>query len=108
MGTRFIATQEAAADPRFKQMIVDADSTDVVYTTKVTGMGASFLKQSLVSSGMDWSEGAPTPLVDVDHEEKMAWRDIWSAGQGVGLINDVPTVAELARRLKAEYAAAAD
>lgn len=38
----------------------------------------------------------------------IAWRDIWSAGQGVGLIEDVPTVAELARRLKGEYAAALD
>src|SRR5450755_2889988 len=109
MGTRFIATQEANADPRFKQMILDAESTDVVYTHKVTGMGASFLRSSLERSGMDWGEGAPTPVPDVEHEEKMiAWRDIWSAGQGVGLIDDVPTVAELACRLKAEYAAAVD
>jgi len=106
MGTRFIATEEAVANPHFKQMIVDAESTDVVYTHKITGMGASFLKQSLIRSDMDWSDGAPTPAVDVEHEEKMAWRDIWSAGQGVGLIRDVPTVPELARRLKAEYAAA--
>jgi nitronate monooxygenase len=109
MGTRFIATQEANADPRFKQMILDAESTDVVYTHKVTGMGASFLRDSLERSGMDWGEGAPTPVPDVEHEEQMiAWRDIWSAGQGAGLIDDVPTVAELACRLKAEYAAALD
>jgi len=106
MGTRFIATEEAAADPQFKQMIVAAESTDVVYTNKITGMGASFLKQSLVRSGIDWSDAAAIPAVDVDHEEKMVWRDIWSAGQGVGLIKDVPTIPELARRLKAEYAAA--
>jgi nitronate monooxygenase len=106
MGTRFIATEEAVANPQFKQMIVNAESTDVAYTNKITGMGASFLKESLIRSGMDWSEGAAIPLVDVDTEEKMAWRDIWSAGQGVGLIKDVPTVPELARRLKAEYAAA--
>jgi len=78
----------------------------VVYTNKITGMGASFLKQSLVRSGIDWSDAAVIPVIDVDHEEKMAWRDIWSAGQGVGLIKDVPTIPELARRLKAEYAAA--
>ncbi|TMH31068.1 MAG: nitronate monooxygenase [Betaproteobacteria bacterium] len=106
MGTRFIATEEADANPHFKQMILDAESTDIIYTNKVTGMGASFLKESLARSGLDWGEGAPTPVVDVEHEEKMAWRDIWSAGHGVGLIKDVPTVAELARRLKAEYAAA--
>ena len=35
-----------------------------------------------------------------------AWRDIWGAGQGVGLMNDVPTVAEVVARLSAEYNAA--
>jgi nitronate monooxygenase len=106
MGTRFIATQESDAHADFKQMILDAESTDIVYTNKVTGMGASFLKQSLVRAGFDWGEGVPAPVVSVEHEEQMAWRDIWSAGQGVGLIKDVPTVAELTSRLKAEYSAA--
>jgi nitronate monooxygenase len=108
MGTRFLATEEANADPRFKQMILDAESTDVVYTNKVTGIGASFLKESLVRAKLDWREGAHIPEVTVENEEEMiAWRDIWSAGQGVGLVQDVPTVAELAQRLKAEYAEAA-
>ena len=107
MGTRFIATGEANADPCFKQMILDAESTDVIYTNKVTGLGASFLRESLIRAGLDWSADAPTPPATVENEEEMiAWRDIWSAGQGVGLIKDVPTVAELVRRLKAEYAAA--
>jgi nitronate monooxygenase len=35
-----------------------------------------------------------------------AWKDIWSAGQGVGLIDDVVPVAELMEKLKQEYAAA--
>jgi nitronate monooxygenase len=106
MGTRFIATEESNAHANFKQMILDAESTDIVYTNKVTGMGASFLKQSLARAGFDWGESAATPVVSVEQEESLAWRDIWSAGQGVGLIQDVPTVAELASRLKAEYAAA--
>jgi nitronate monooxygenase len=107
MGTRFIATQEASAKPAFKRMILDAQSTDIVYTTKVTGVGASFLRESLIRAGLDYSEGATTPVATVENEEEMiAWRDIWSAGQGVGLIKDLPTVAELAGRLKAEYAAA--
>lgn len=108
MGTRFIATEEARAADKFKQMILESESTDVVYTNKVTGMGASFLRQSLVKAGLDFSDGAATPAVSAENEEAMAWRDIWSAGQGVGLIEDVPTVGELARRLKAEYAAARD
>lgn len=107
MGTRFIATEEANADPRFKQMILDAESTDIVYTNKVTGIGASFLRASLVRAGLDWSDTGIVPPVTVENEEEMiAWRDIWSAGHGVGLIHDVPSVAELADRLKAEFAAA--
>lgn len=107
MGTRFIATEEANAEPGFKQMILDAESTDVVYTDKVTGLSANFLRASLIRAGLDWSDNAPIPPATVENEEEMiAWRDIWSAGQGVGLIKDVPTVAELARRLKAEYASA--
>jgi nitronate monooxygenase len=85
MGTRFIATEEANATPRFKQMILDAESTDVIYTNKVTGIGASFLRESLVKAGLDWSEGAHVPSATVENEEEMiAWRDIWSAGQGGG------------------------
>ncbi len=109
MGTRFIATEEANAALRFKQMILDAESPDVIYTNKVTGMGASFLRESLLKAGLDWSEGAHVPPATVENEEEMiAWRDIWSAGQGVGLIPGVPTVASLAGRLNAEYVAAVE
>lgn len=105
MGTRFIATEEANAKPSYKQMVLDAESSDIVYTNKVTGMGASFLRKSLEVAGIAWDNSAPPPTVSVEHEEEMmaAWRDIWSAGHGVGLIKDIPSVAELARNLKAEY-----
>jgi nitronate monooxygenase len=35
-----------------------------------------------------------------------AWRDIWGAGQGVGLMEDVPAAADVVARLKHEYTAA--
>jgi nitronate monooxygenase len=105
MGTRFIATAEANAAPPYKKMILDADSTDIVYTNKVTGIGANFLAPSMVRAGFDWGENAKAPEIAVEHEEEMiAWRDIWSAGHGVGQIHDVPSVAELANRLKSEFA----
>ena len=106
MGTRFLATEESLAKQDFKQMILDSESTDIVYTNKVTGMGASFLRQSLERARLDWSDTGKTPDITVENEEEMiVWRDIWSAGQGVGLINDLPTVEKLAERLKAEYRA---
>ena len=104
MGTRVIATQEANAAPAFKQMLLDAESTDIVYTDKVSGIAGNFLRPSLQSAGVDWSSSAEAPRIDAAKDQEIfAWRDIWSAGQGVGLIDDLPTVAELAARLKAEY-----
>lgn len=108
MGTRFIATQEAAAPDAYKAMLVEGGVNDVIYTRGVNGLPASWLKASLRSIGLDpdnlfMPEGRGT-----DHlpEGKTPWRDIWSGGQGIGLINDIPTVAELVRRLREEYVAA--
>jgi nitronate monooxygenase len=108
MGTRFIATQEAAAPAAYKAMLIEGGVTDVIYTRGVNGLPASWLKTSLRSIGLD-----PDKLVipqgrSVDHlpQGKKPWRDIWSSGQGIGLIHDIPTVAELVRRLRDEYVAA--
>jgi nitronate monooxygenase len=108
LGTRFIATKEAAAPDAYKTMLMEGDVTDVIYTRGVNGLPASWLKASLRSVGLD-----PDNLVipegrGTDHlpEGKKPWRDIWSGGQGIGLIRDIPTVAELVHRLQEEYAAA--
>jgi nitronate monooxygenase len=34
------------------------------------------------------------------------WKTIWSAGQGIDLIHDIPSVHDLVLRLRAEYVAA--
>jgi len=44
--------------------------------------------------------------MNFESDKAKAWKDIWGAGQGVGLMHDVPTVAELVERLKEEYGAA--
>jgi nitronate monooxygenase len=108
MGTRFIATQEAAAPDPYKAMLVAGGVTDVLYTKGVNGLPASWLKASLTAIGLD-----PDNLVipegrSTDHlpEGKTPWRDIWSGGQGIGLIDDIPAVADLVERLRREYVAA--
>lgn len=108
MGTRFTATVEAGADPRQKRWIVEGSATSLRYTAKVNGVPANWMLDSLVSHGINVdtiSESVPR-----GHEHLPVgvrpWRDLWSAGQGIELIDDVPTVAELARRLAAEYVAA--
>jgi len=108
MGTRFIATEEANAPPAYKQMLVDAVADDIVYSSLFTGVAGNYLKPSIAAAGLD-----PNHLPDGDKSamdfgskgnmEKKAWRDIWGAGQGVGSIHDVPTVADCVARLTTEY-----
>jgi nitronate monooxygenase len=111
LGTRFIATREANAKDEYKAMIVAASAKDIVYTPYFSGIHGSYLKPSIAAAGLDPddlpnAEKSKTSYGS-DRERPKAWRDIWSAGQGVGSIDDVPTVAELVARLEAEYHAAA-
>ena len=112
MGTRFIATRESNADADYKQMILDARAADIVHTPAVSGVPASFMRQCLEKAGYDLARLQDKG--DVNYGEKLkpisdeakAWKTVWSAGQGVGGIADVPSVAELVARLDAEYRAA--
>jgi nitronate monooxygenase len=108
LGTRFIATQEAAAPDAYKAMLVDGGVTDVIYTKGVNGLSASWLKASLRAAGLDPDNLFIPERRGTDHlpPGKTPWRDIWSGGQGIGLIHDIPSVADLVRRLQEEYVAA--
>ena len=99
LGTRFIATREASAPDAYKAMLVEGGVTEVIYTRGVNGLPASWLKASLRSIGLDPENLFIPEGRSTDHlpEGKKPWRDIWSAGQGIGLIKDIPTVAELDR-----------
>lgn len=105
MGTRFVATRESLAKDGFKQMIVGSKASDIVYTSAISGVNANFLRPSIVAAGLDPDNLPAHTKMDMEGEAKV-WKDIWSAGQGVGSIADVPSVAELVARLKSEYAAA--
>lgn len=110
MGTRFIATRESLASDAYKRMIVEAAAKDVVYTPEFTGVAGNYLLPSIIAAGLDPATlalpGASKEYRSREKSGASAWRDIWSAGQGVGSIEDVPTVAALVDRLAAEFAAA--
>jgi nitronate monooxygenase len=108
LGTRFIATREARASERYKAMLVSSPSSELVYTRNVSGVFANWLKASLVDRGLDPAALPEPPVPRRPHLPNgiRPWHDVWSAGQGVDLINDVPGVAELVDRLAAEYRAA--
>jgi nitronate monooxygenase len=104
LGTRFISTRESLAPEGFKEMIVNANAKDIVYTDSISGVHANFLRASIVAAGGD-PENLPAHSgmrVTAEGEAK-AWKNIWSAGHGVGDIHDIPSTAELCGRLAGEY-----
>lgn len=111
IGTRFIASEEAAASAEYKRMLVDATADEIVYTPLFSGVAGNYLRASVVKTGLD-----PEKLQSADkskmnfgsggNTELKAWRDIWSAGQSVAGIHDVASVAAIVERMCGEYEAA--
>lgn len=104
MGTRFIATVEAQAPEGYKAMVLESNLADIVYTPAVSGVHGNFMRQSLERAGLDPS--APAPAMNMDKDEARAWRDIWSAGHGVGGISRVEPVAALVDELARDFSVA--
>ena len=111
LGTRFIATHEANAEPEYKQMLIESSANDIVYSNLFTGVLGNYLKPSIQNSGLD-PDNLPTADKSAmnfgsgGNTDSKAWKDIWGSGQGIGLIEDAPTVEELVDRLKSEFAEA--
>ncbi|MDI7862254.1 nitronate monooxygenase family protein [Rhizobiaceae bacterium n13] len=107
IGSPFIATPEARADEAYKQMIVDSQSGDIVYSNYFTGIHGNYLKASIRATGMD-----PDHLPEADPSKMdfaaatsgpKAWKEIWGCGQGIGAVKGVEPVAEVVDRLEREY-----
>ena len=106
LGTRFINTKESMVKDANRQMIIDAAAADIVYTPAISGIPANFLRESLVKAGLDPDNLPAKKEINMGEEldtESRAWKDIWSAGQGVGSIDDVPSAADLCQKLTREY-----
>ena len=111
LGTRFIATQEANADSEYKRMLEESAAEDIIYSSLFTGVHGNYLKPSIKNAGLD-----PDNLPDADksamnfgsggNTDSKAWKDIWGSGQGIGGIEDSPSVSELVGRIKSEYMSA--
>ena len=108
IGSAFIATEEARAEDAYKQMIVDSDSDDIVYSNLFTGVHGNYLRGSIVKAGMDpehLPESDPTKM-NFSSDSAKAWKDIWGSGQGIGAVHQVLPAAALVKRLADEYLAA--
>jgi len=112
IGSAFIATTEANADPRYKQAIVDSSAEDIVYSSLFTGVHGNYLRRSIELSGLDPNnlpEGDPSMMDFGDKPDlggAKAWKDIWGSGQGIGAVKETVPAAEVVARLQREYAAA--
>jgi nitronate monooxygenase len=105
-GSMFIATHEANAVEAYKQMVVRGAARDIVYTDLFTSIHANYLRGSVTAAGLD-PDNLPRPEGGLDFSKgesyTKAWRDIWGAGQGIGAVKNIQSVAELVSRLRREY-----
>lgn len=106
LGTRFIASRESLAPAEYKAALVAHQSDALLYTDAINGLPAMWMKPSLRSHGLD-PNNLPRPARGhgTDHlpPGTKPWANLWSAGQGINQITDVPSVAELVERLVEEY-----
>ncbi len=108
MGTGFIPTVESMARDAYRDMLIEATADDVMLTTTITGIPSNMVRTSLAQAG--FFEGVPEQkhpfYFQKAYTERKAWKDVWSAGHGVGEVREVESVSALVARLRAEYAAA--
>ncbi len=110
IGSPFIATHEARAVDDYKQMIVDSNAADIVYSNLFTGVHGNYLKGSVRAQGMDpdnLPQSDPSAM-NFGTDSAKAWKEIWGCGQGIGAVDAVVGAGELVDRLAREYFAARD
>jgi nitronate monooxygenase len=110
IGSPFLASDEADTAAEFKAMIVASDAADVMVTDCFTGIPATFLRPSIEANGLApdalvRDKSMPIDIKDGGANAK-AWRDIWSAGQGIGAVARAEPARAYIERLADEYGAA--
>lgn len=109
IGSAFIATKEANADQRYKDMIVDCTADDIVYSNLFTGVHGNYLKPSIAAHGMDPDKLEQSDASRMDFSSgasrPKSWKEIWGSGQGIGAVKGVVPAGEFIGRLRKEYEA---
>ncbi|MCM3567743.1 nitronate monooxygenase family protein [Neobacillus mesonae] len=110
MGTRFIVAAESMANDAYREMLVEATQEDIMLTDAFSGVNANMLIPSIRKAGLDpekLNRKEKIDFNDMQSESKSnnvkAWRDIWSAGHGVGAIDRIEPVGDIIMRLETEY-----
>ena len=108
LGTALIASLESMAEQGYKDMIVSASAEDIVPSKGITGVTANWLRQSLVAEDYDLANMPEDkePNFENAQDDAKAWKNVWSAGHGVGSVKDIKPIAQIVARLQQEYDAA--
>jgi nitronate monooxygenase len=106
IGSPFIACAEAKADSQYKQMILDSAAEDILYTAYFTGVHGNYLRSSIRAQGLD-PDNLPDAKSGLDYSsgqsKPKSWKQIWGAGQGIGVIEKSLAAADFIDQLRAEY-----
>ncbi len=109
IGTQFVVAKESMASDAYREMLIESCLEDIVETDRVSGVLANWMRASLEAAGLETqAEKGLKKEVDFSGDiaaDKKAWRDIWSAGEGVGLIKQKESTAEIVARLSQAYEA---
>jgi nitronate monooxygenase len=106
MGTRFISAQESNAVDEYKSMIINSTYDDLRMTNLFTGAQAYYLKDSIINNNLDpdnLDSNTEGFNVSASQDKIKAWKDIWSAGQSVGLIKNIESVESIVEELESEF-----
>lgn len=105
IGTSFIAAEESLATQEYREMLVAATYNDLVLSNSLTGAYANYLRQSLDKMGVEYGGPAKAGSMDLSNSDSKikAWRDVWSAGHGVGSVRKIEPAADIISRLRSEY-----
>ena len=108
VGTRFIAAQESIAFEAYKNMVVESSFKDLVLSNSFTGAHAYYLRPSIEAAGLDPDNLTSKGRMDLTGSQTKikAWKDIWSAGQGIGTIHAVEPMSEIVDQMVQEYSQA--
>lgn len=123
VGTRFIASKEAKIEQSYKDAVVNSSPEDIVMTTRLSGTPAAVIRTPYIEKmGLDlpWylkvlkdqkmTKKYIVPLIHFLGSKALeeaatgpSWKTVWSAGQSVGLIDDILSCEEIVQKLVREY-----
>lgn len=109
LGSRFIPAKESLASDGYKNMVLESKIEDIIYTDAFSGVNANYLIPSIRQAGLDPEKLQRKEKIDfseLGNPNIRAWKDVWSAGQGVGAINRIQSIAEIVDELTRQYEAA--